>query len=193
MTESEKAVMQQAYRLGFLRCAGWAQRDDLFADVDSPTYKKDCQHDLSAIAQPVEPATDKLRQIIAATYQIAGACDLPVHILDVLANPERVTQEQIDAMLPFVPPAEKAKLQWGQFVGCDLPTPAAFGPVAHCQRDQPFFSAQQMNDCVAADRVQRQAAQPTAERNFCPRCGKRLGGVDDIHTCTPVVDPKETK
>jgi hypothetical protein len=23
------------------------------------------------------------------------------------------------------------------------------------------------------------------ERNFCPRCGKRLGGIDSIHTCTP--------
>lgn len=49
------------------------------------------------------------------------------------------------------------KLQWGQPSGCDLPTPAAFGPVAHCQGDQPFFSAQQMRDYVAADRAQRQA------------------------------------
>ena len=55
-----KALMQQAYRLGFLRCAGWAQRDDLFADVDSPTYKKDCQHDLSAIAQPVPKVCEEL-------------------------------------------------------------------------------------------------------------------------------------
>jgi hypothetical protein len=23
------------------------------------------------------------------------------------------------------------------------------------------------------------------ERNFCQRCGKRLGGIDSIHTCTP--------
>ena len=23
------------------------------------------------------------------------------------------------------------------------------------------------------------------ERNFCERCGKRLGGADHIHTCTP--------
>jgi hypothetical protein len=29
------------------------------------------------------------------------------------------------------------------------------------------------------------AMQAAKERNFCPRCGKRLGGVDDIHTCTP--------
>jgi len=23
------------------------------------------------------------------------------------------------------------------------------------------------------------------EQNFCSRCGKRLGGIDSIHTCTP--------
>ena len=23
------------------------------------------------------------------------------------------------------------------------------------------------------------------EQNFCSTCGKRVGGVDDIHTCTP--------
>jgi len=27
--------------------------------------------------------------------------------------------------------------------------------------------------------------QPAAERNFCERCGKRLGDIDHIHTCTP--------
>jgi hypothetical protein len=26
------------------------------------------------------------------------------------------------------------------------------------------------------------------EQNFCPRCGKRLGGIDSIHTCTPPQD-----
>lgn len=26
-------------------------------------------------------------------------------------------------------------------------------------------------------------AQP--EQNFCSRCGKRVGGIDSIHTCTP--------
>ena len=82
-----------------------------------------------------QPANDKLLQIIAAAYQIAGACDLPVYILDVLADPEKATQEQIDAMLPFV--------------------------------------------------------QPTAECNFCPSCGKRLGSIDDVHTCTPPVLQKD--
>jgi hypothetical protein len=29
-------------------------------------------------------------------------------------------------------------------------------------------------------------AKPPEERNFCPRCGKRVGKNDwDIHTCTP--------
>lgn len=33
-------------------------------------------------------------------------------------------------------------------------------------------------------------AQPEQipERNFCERCGQRLGGSDYIHTCTPPVD-----
>jgi hypothetical protein len=43
------------------------------------------------------------------------------------------------------------------------------------------------NDCLFASGIVKQS-QRTEERNFCPRCGKRLGGVDDIHTCTA---PKE--
>ena len=135
----------------------------------------DCDILSLSLCEAVEESIAALRKAIAQ----------PAH--------ESIACAAIECVAQPVEPAEKAKLQWGQFVGCDLPTPAAFGPVAHCQRDQPFFSAQQMNDCVAADRVQRQSAQPTAEQNFCPRCGKRLGGTDDIHTCTPVVDPKETK
>ena len=34
-----------------------------------------------------------------------------------------------------------------------------------------------------------QPVEPAQEQNFCPRCGKRLGGIDDIHTCTPSVKP----
>jgi hypothetical protein len=26
------------------------------------------------------------------------------------------------------------------------------------------------------------------EQNFCSRCGKRLGGIDSIHTCTPPME-----
>ena len=47
--------------------------------------------------------TDRLREIIACAYQIAGAYDAPAHVLDVLANPLEATQAQIDALLPFVP------------------------------------------------------------------------------------------
>lgn len=31
----------------------------------------------------------------------------------------------------------------------------------------------------------RTPAAPVRERNFCERCGKRLGGEGHIHTCTP--------
>lgn len=43
----------------------------------------------------------KMRQIIANMYQVAGAHDCPEHILDVLADPEDATDEQIEAMLPY--------------------------------------------------------------------------------------------
>ena len=43
------AALQEAHRLGFLRAAGWVQRDDLFADVNGPTYRKDRDHDLAQI------------------------------------------------------------------------------------------------------------------------------------------------
>jgi hypothetical protein len=53
-------------------------------------------------AAPVSAMTDKLLLIIAYAYQIAGAHDAPDHILDVLANPEEASDEQIEAMLPYV-------------------------------------------------------------------------------------------
>lgn len=41
------------------------------------------------------------------------------------------------------------------------------------------------------ERLREALAQPVqpAQRNFCGRCGKRLGGDDYIHTCTPPVQP----
>lgn len=42
-------LLQKAHELGFLRAAGWVQRDDLFSDVGSPTYRKDRDHDLSTL------------------------------------------------------------------------------------------------------------------------------------------------
>ena len=38
--------------------------------------------------------------------------------------------------------------------------------------------------------LQQYFAKPTINQNFCPRCGKRLGGTDEIHTCTPPVQLK---
>lgn len=43
----------------------------------------------------------RLLDVIAAAYQIAGYHCAPAHVLDVLANPSMATQEQIDAMLPY--------------------------------------------------------------------------------------------
>ena len=60
-------------------------------------------------ALEVQPVREKLLSIIASAYQIAGACDAPAHILDVLADPVNATQDQIDAMLPFLQPAQPAE------------------------------------------------------------------------------------
>ena len=49
--QGDRTLLQRSHELGFLRCAGWAQRDDLFADVGSPAYKKDRAHDLSTLAK----------------------------------------------------------------------------------------------------------------------------------------------
>lgn len=43
----------------------------------------------------------KLLRIIAYMYQVAGVHDCPEHILDVLADPESATAEQVEAMLPY--------------------------------------------------------------------------------------------
>lgn len=46
---------------------------------------------------------NKLLNIIGACYQIAGAHGAPEHILDVLCDPERATDAQVNAMLPYEP------------------------------------------------------------------------------------------
>jgi hypothetical protein len=40
-----------------------------------------------------------------------------------------------------------------------------------------------IEDAITA--IKQALAAPVQERNFCERCGKRLGGDGDIHTCTP--------
>lgn len=41
-----------------------------------------------------------------------------------------------------------------------------------------------LNAIDLADDLRRTLAQAEPERNFCPRCGKRLAD-EGIHTCTP--------
>lgn len=61
---------------------------------------------------------DKLLTIIAAAYQVAGAHDCPARILDVLANPDEATDDQVAAMLPYQPgPAQDVRaefIEWHQ-------------------------------------------------------------------------------
>lgn len=38
---------------------------------------------------------------------------------------------------------------------------------------------------AALARLSEIDAQPAPERNFCERCGQRLGGADEVHACTP--------
>jgi hypothetical protein len=59
-------------------------------------------------ATPPQCDRDKLLTIIAYAYQIAGAHDVPAHILDVLSDPEGATSDQVEAMLPYM--AQQPKL-----------------------------------------------------------------------------------
>lgn len=42
---------------------------------------------------------------------------------------------------------------------------------------------------AAITAIRARLEQPEQERNFCERCGKRLGGEGHIHTCTPPAAP----
>ena len=47
------------------------------------------------------------------------------------------------------------------------------------------YDEEELNQAITA--IKEALAQPE-ERNFCPRCGKRIVDLTAIHTCTP---PKE--
>jgi hypothetical protein len=34
----------------------------------------------------------------------------------------------------------------------------------------------------------KEALAQRTEQNFCSQCGKRVGGIDSIHTCTPPME-----
>ena len=61
---------------------------------------------------------------------------------------------------------EERKLEWAKPMSWNTPTVVNFPKI-------PLYTT---------------PPQSTEERNFCPRCGKRLGGIDSIHTCTPPQD-----
>lgn len=45
--KSLDSAYRLAYKLGFLRAAEWANRDDLKYDIESPAFLADMEHDLS--------------------------------------------------------------------------------------------------------------------------------------------------
>ena len=94
-------------------------------------------------------------------------------------------------------------LYWAK-VDCDCNTKAAFDLVAVSNIAQPVEpSLTEASKDAAVNTLLEMgytylgkaewkppAAQPVeqaTQQNFCHRCGKRLGSIDDIHTCTPVV------
>lgn len=82
-----KIIAGQSSDLAELRDEGW-----ITTDIAAPVLIK------------------KLLSIVGNAYQIAGAHDVPEHILDVLSDPEEATEAQIEAMLPYVvaPSAQQA-------------------------------------------------------------------------------------
>ena len=121
----------------------------------------------AALALPDEP--DKLQQIIACAYQIAGAYDAPEHVLDVLANPLDATQAQIDALLPFGVPDEP----WVDGRALDLlnATQNEYARVETCL----WKSAQ--DGCVRI-----YAAPQPAEPKALKLYGWQVAGTRDLHT-----------
>lgn len=97
MTQSEHTMEKKIMQANIERLATFAQygqpKDYAASDM--------MRADLEVLVLQAAARPDKLLQIIAALYQIAGVYDAPTYVLDVLANPEMATQEQIDTLLPF--------------------------------------------------------------------------------------------
>jgi len=51
VASQDVGALVEAFDAGFRCAAGWAQRDDLFADINLPTYKKDRTKYLAALTQ----------------------------------------------------------------------------------------------------------------------------------------------
>lgn len=56
--------------------------------------------DLLLVLEQVSQQNERLQEICAAAYQMAGVFEAPVRFLDALSNPMDATREQIEALLP---------------------------------------------------------------------------------------------
>jgi len=57
---------------------------------------------------------------------------------------------------------------------------------ALAQEQEPW--CMKMNGCKTKCEDCPDEPPQRTEQNFCSRCGKRVGGIDSIHTCTPPME-----
>lgn len=126
-------------------------RERIIGGADLPLQA--IAHIESAMAQEIAERRaamvdyDKLLDIIAAAYQIAGAHGAPVHVLDVLARPGEATEAQVSAMLPYGLPADAA-----------APAPPLSTNVHHDPRQMVVVGGQRVGKQALLD-LQRDAAR----------------------------------
>lgn len=121
------------------------------------------------IAQPVQPAnhTGPLSTLELALKALdPGSMPHPEHDSLVLCA---IAELKKDIAAQPVPPATIAVAE---------AIPGVRGP-------RPFVQPYDTRQFSTLANQAHAFAQPATERNFCERCGKRLGGVESIHTCTP--------
>lgn len=103
------------------------------------------------------------------------------------------TQEEL-LPCPFCGAGETSIRENGKvWTGMKYSEPSSVSVLHHCEKieGQPSRSIERvgrdLTSAIAAwNRRTPSAEQPAFERNFCARCGKRLGkGTLSIHTCTP--------
>ena len=90
----------------------------------------------------------------------------------------RMALEALYGFIPYLPLDDEA--QCGRY---DKAITAIKEALAQPEKDRPQNCGTGYCSCIEC------VMEPEQERNFCQRCGKRLGKNDwDIHTCTPPQD-----
>ena len=161
MTESDKAVMQQAL--------------DALERVDC--VDGDCDILSLSLCEAVEESIAALREAIAQPEHQAEQ-EL-IDYGDARVQADRAARQ-----------ADQGPCGWMQNIDTAMQEPL-FGTLRGIMGTESIGQ-----DIALLQTIRHYRAKttwPAAEHNLCPRCGKRLGGTDDIHTCTALVDPKETK